>query len=230
MNLVKGLFVILFILMMIAGSAGMVEVFLFLFAACFLDIFILAAISSDDSRREKAIQERTMNTAPVRSFPAKIIRMYQKKEESFDYYITFEAPDGSQKELAVDENTYGVYNLGETGNLVYLHGFCFSFTREERPQPAVYPQDALFLPVKIIHKRKTASSRSCFITFETPEAEWKVRVSPYLFETCCEGETGDLICRNGTFLGFDPAVEEILDPALFERNIPQQDGNVQMPM
>ena len=168
MNLVKNLLVILIILLMIATlittSAGMTNASLILIFLYLMTFFIVFAIQFAADRKNKyqlKVTEERLEAAPVRSFPAKIVRMHRKEEESFDYYITFEAPDGSQKELAVDENTYGVYNPGETGNLVYLHGFCFSFTREERPQPAVYPQDALFLPAKIIHKRKTASSRLC---------------------------------------------------------------------
>ena len=230
MDLGARILVFLFFLMMIAGLSGRIGVCLILFAVIFVYAFILTAISSDAAHRKKVVQDR-MNQTPIRSFPAKIVRMHRKEEESFDYFITFQATDGSLKELAVDSDTYGMYNRGDTGNLIFLHDFCFSFTPEDKLLPAVYPQDAQHLTAKIYRKRKQCSPHSCYITFDTMErSRWKVRVSQQLYESCYEDEEGEIISQNGRFLGFVPQTAEILDPALFERNIPQQDGNGQMPM
>ena len=225
MKLAKGIFLTLFFLMMITGFIGLGKVCFLMFFLCFVWSFFLLAIEAAGGKYTPLLGEETQNqpdAAPVRSFPARIIRMHREKTKSFDYYITFQAPDGSQKELAVDENTYGIYNLGETGNLIFLYDFCLSFTHEGCPLPAVYPQNAQYLPVMIVHKRKKPSPCTCYITFETPECpNREMRVSPQFFETCYEGETGNLICQNGAFLCFDPAVAEILDPALFVRQYPE---------
>ena len=223
-----GILVFLMCLTMITALSGRIGLCLILFAVIFVYAFIYVAILSDIGRRKEAIQDR-MNQTPIRSIPAKIIRMRRKEEVSYDYYISFEATDGTRKKFAVDKKIFQELQKGDAGELIFLQDLFFSFTPEDKLPPAIYPQDAQHLPAKVAFKREKASHNGCFITFDTMErSSWEVRVSPQLYETCYEDEEGEIISQNGVFLGFLPQTAEILDPALFERNIPQQDGNGQM--
>ena len=97
MDLGARILVFLFFLTMIAGLSGRIGVCLILFAVIFVYAFIYVAILSDIGRRKEAIQDR-MNQTPIRSIPAKIIRMRRKEEVSYDYYISFE---GTEREKSL---------------------------------------------------------------------------------------------------------------------------------
>ena len=193
------------------------------FGFAFMCCFAYRAFKSEVLSREKAAMER-MNTTPILSFPARIIRMEKKKAESRDFFITFQSPDGAHKEFAVGERIYQQYQQGDTGELIFLNDLFFSFTPAGKPLPAVCTQDAQCLQAEIVSKREAESFESCFITFDTMERSgWEVRASPQLYETCYKDEAGEIISQNGQFLGFVPQVEEILDPAVFERCYPEQE-------
>ena len=172
---------------------------------------------------------------PVRSFPARIVSKSRKNAEAFRYYITFSAPDGSQKELAVDEQTYMLYNYHTDGTLLFRQDLFLCFVPKGRLLPVTYPQDAQAVQVKITHKRREEVPFICTMRFETPDIpRLELDVDPQTYELFFEGENGVLYCHNGEFRGFVPQVlpEEDIDPALFVRRYPDpaQDGQSRMPM
>ena len=230
MDLGTGILFFLICLMMISGFIGQGEIFLALFLISSIYGIAYHAVIKDKQSQENEEWKRK-GGAPVRSFLARITHMLKRAEKCCEYFITFQAQDGSTKELAVDEQSYLLYDVGKAGELICMHDFFLSFTPAGCYRPAVQLQNAQCVQVKIVHKRRQDSFFSCCITFDTPQhSGLKMRVSTQCYEACCVGQTIWLICRNGTFLGFEQAAEEILDPALFERNIPQQepDGNGQM--
>ena len=183
-------------------------------------------------RIEKYGQFREYASAPVRSFPARIISKSRipaeaKPEKSFRYYITFRAADGSQKELAVDESTYMLRNIGTAGSLLFLRDLFFCFVPTGKPLPVTFPQDTQVIPVKIKKKRREEIPFICSMSFETPDIpRLEMDVDPMTYELFFEGDVVTVFSQNGEFRGLVPQIRplEDIDPALFVRRYPEQNG------
>lgn len=87
---------------------------------------VIGAVSknNDSSHRiNTAEEERLNNAAPVQTLPVRVAgrRMIQHNAQTAfaDYYLRFEAPDGSSREMKVDQTTYYTYQDGITGTLTY---------------------------------------------------------------------------------------------------------------
>ena len=56
------------------------------------------------------------------------------------YYVTFEAPDGSRLELRVKESEYGMLAEGDYGELTFQRKRYIGFNRQAAPEQMLYAQ------------------------------------------------------------------------------------------
>ena len=135
------------------------------------------------SEKERRAEENRLNdAAPVQVLPVRIaggrMIMEDNNPDFAFYYLRFEAPDGSSREMEVDRLTYHAFGEGMTGELTYQRKRFLSFTPKAMAGDAQYPQGypAQQMPVQ------------------------------------------------------QPYIGDDLDPAMFERRYPDQNGQDQMPI
>lgn len=79
--------------------------------------------NSNSTTNRNAEEERLNNAAPVQTLPVRVAgrRLIQKNpnRSSAVFYLRFEAPDGSSREMQVDQMTYSAYQDGTIGDLTY---------------------------------------------------------------------------------------------------------------
>ena len=105
-------------------------------------LFLIAVIVIVMNGRKT--EDKLNDAAPVQTLTVRVAAKRVALPQGHtvpDYYMTFEAPDGSRLELQVDEQTYRAFREGEIGDLVYQRKRFLGFNPQELPYDAQYPQD-----------------------------------------------------------------------------------------
>ena len=97
------------------------------------------------SEKERRAEENRLNdAAPVQVLPVRVAgrRLIQKdpNKASAVFYLRFEAPDGSSREMQVDQLTYYNYQDGTIGELTYQRTRFLSFNPQAMAYDTQYPQ------------------------------------------------------------------------------------------
>ena len=119
-------------------------------------IIVFCVIKSKYSNRiriDPVEEERLNNAAPIQTLPVRIagrrimmhdvyhVRDVYHTETPFtEYYLRFEAPDGTSREMTVDQITYNTYQDGTIGTLTYQRKRFLSFIPAEMSADAQYGQ------------------------------------------------------------------------------------------
>ena len=108
---------------------------------------VIGALNNKNTNSEatrKAEEERLNNAAPVQVLPVRVAgrRLIQKdpNKASAVFYLRFEAPDGSSREMQVDQLTYYNYQDGTIGELTYQRTRFLSFNPQAMAYDTQYPQ------------------------------------------------------------------------------------------
>ncbi len=135
--------------MPVTFNFGIIQILMFACAAAVIVFIFAKGLSEKDEN----------NKAPVQTVYARIVgkridsysadslittltesMVSGERASGTQYYVTFEAPDGSRLELRVKESEYGMLAEGDYGELTFQRKRYISFNRQAAPEQMLYAQ------------------------------------------------------------------------------------------